>query len=1041
MEIKKTYNPLTLSHDYRTFENEGLTPNQFLRRENIVFTRPAILLVNGIPVLRKNWGIELQKTDVCHFVELPRGDGQGGSNPLQFVAMIALVAVAAYTGGFIASPILSAMAQGAIMIGGSMIINSFFAENLMPAEGMVDPKRPIDVYNLNSVRNTLQIGQPFAEHFGRFRCHPVLAMAPYTEYIGNDQYLYFLGIIGVGEYDIENVYIGDMLANSFAEIDYNIIAPSGTPTICPKIVYTEVIGLEISESWLAVIATPPIIQAYKFEFDIVCPSGLHEVNATTGDISTIEVTLELESRTVDDSGTGTSAWVAFFTKSYSAATRDPIRHTISKIILTGNDRYEFRMKRTTAKSTDPLITDTIFFENLRAFGPDHPDYGDVTLIEMSVLATEQINNSTANNISIIATRKLYPVTDTGFGATKAVTRSIIDACAYIVTADNGGKQPDSILEFESLADLRADLATRENWFDHRFTAQTTVMNACGAIARCGRSVPYTPGGLFSLVRDKLQTVSTQLYTDDDYTENSLTLDHIIRTDDDATCVEIEYVDPDTWQKEKISYYEAGGSLDNPSRLTLVGCTSRQHAYEEAAYLYKSDECVRTNISFMTGLKGHVPKLGDMIYVASRHINWGQTGQLAHISATVATLSEPVDFGETAVEGKLLLTSKTGGLLGEYTVTPGTTAHTVNVALTDTVVNTIHAQGEKATKFVFGETVEELLRVRILKILPSSVNEIKILGSIIDDDIHDDPGTVPALVIIQPDDSDITIDPDPDPTDGSGYIYGGYLSGTRFQDCDEYTPDTWTSKTDMPLPVRSNLSASTINDKGYVYSGQQTSLLELQDCDEYSPDTWASKTNMPAPERAYTVGNTLGSSGYVYSGEALTTALQDNDQYTPDTWVSKANIFIPARSFASGCTINTNIYIFSGYTDTYLDNCEAYAPDTWVSKTDVPLPLRDLMASSAIGSSGFVFGGRNNSGDSIKDCDQYTPDTWTSKADLITVGRYLHAASTIGDSGYIYGGKDSGTTLNYCDQYILNTWISKSNLPTPNRHSLAASTII
>lgn len=44
---------------------------------------------------------------------------------------------------------------------------------------------------------------------------------------------------------------------------------------------------------------------------------------------------------------------------------------------------------------------------------------------------------------------------------------------------------------------------------------------------------------------------------------------------------------------------------------------------------------------------------------------------------------------------------------------------------------------------------------------------------------------------------------------SGYVYGG-LSGSSFlQDTDEYNPDTWTSKSDMPLPARSRLAASTI----------------------------------------------------------------------------------------------------------------------------------------------------------------------------------------------------------------------------------------
>lgn len=43
---------------------------------------------------------------------------------------------------------------------------------------------------------------------------------------------------------------------------------------------------------------------------------------------------------------------------------------------------------------------------------------------------------------------------------------------------------------------------------------------------------------------------------------------------------------------------------------------------------------------------------------------------------------------------------------------------------------------------------------------------------------------------------------------SGYVYGG-SDGGYLQDTDEYNPDTWTSKSDMPLPARYRLAASTI----------------------------------------------------------------------------------------------------------------------------------------------------------------------------------------------------------------------------------------
>ena len=86
----------------------------------------------------------------------------------------------------------------------------------------------------------------------------------------------------------------------------------------------------------------------------------------------------------------------------------------------------------------------------------------------------------------------------------------------------------------------------------------------------------------------------------------------------------------------------------------------------------------------------------------------------------------------------------------------------------------------------------------------------------------------------------------------GYVYGGYDGSSYLQDTDEYNPDTWSSKTNMPTPARGYLAASTISDKGYVYGGYRN----FQDTDEYNPDTWTSKSDMPAPGRHDLAASTI-----------------------------------------------------------------------------------------------------------------------------------------------------------------------------------------
>lgn len=722
MEIRRTYNPLTLNYDIIYSGTDLLSPNKVIKQENLIFIRPVVLLVNGSPILRESWDNKLKKDDICHFVELPGVEG--------------LVSAAIYLGKMI----LYAVVAYAI----GYLYNLWFGPE--PIDTVEDAET---VYNLTNDVNRFRIGDPFPEHFGRFICFPSLVQQNYVEYTDNPghlnyQYMHMIGVIGVGEYDVTSVYIDKTLISEYEDSTYNIIPPGGSPTLITRLVYTSsaISGQELSTSWLTTAVTAPNVEVSEIGFDIIFPSGIIHYGKS-GRIYTHSAAIQAQIRKISATGTALTTWADIKSIRWYNATKQTLRYTL-KCSAFGAARYEFRIRMTTTPSTHPRMVDNCVIEALRGYGANHPNYGDVTLLEVKIKATERLSGNVARKINTLCTRKLHSIITGGFSATKAATRSIVDACAYIVTADNGGQQSDSVLDFAELLTMRSTLASKSNYFNHRFTKKTMCFNALRQIAKCGRCLPIQPGGLFSLVRDRIQSVPSQIYTCDDYTEGTLQFNHVMRTDDDSTGVEVEYVDDEAWQVQTVLCYDIGGSSDTLARLSLIGCTDRQHAFEEGMYAFWDDELNRTTISFTTGLKGLIPSIGDMIYVASRQVDWGQTGQIAHISTTVATLSEPVDFGDSASEGKLILTKKDGSVLGPYNVTPGNCAHSVLISLSSANINTIHAQGLTATKFIFGITMDEVLKVRVLKIIPLSNNEIKIEGSIIHDGVHTSPGGAPAI---------------------------------------------------------------------------------------------------------------------------------------------------------------------------------------------------------------------------------------------------------------------------------------------------------
>lgn len=144
-----------------------------------------------------------------------------------------------------------------------------------------------------------------------------------------------------------------------------------------------------------------------------------------------------------------------------------------------------------------------------------------------------------------------------------------------------------------------------------------------------------------------------------------------------------------------------------------------------------------------------------------------------------------------------------------------------------------------------------------------------------------------------------------PINNKGYIYYGY-SLTWVLDTDEYDPtlDSWVNKSNAPSPIRRDRpTATTIDNKGYVIAGS-SSPIYLQDCDEYDPDTWTSKTDCPSPARWYLAASSMYDKGYIYCGLYLLNELQDCDEYTPDTWANKADSPSPGRRYLSGSSITT-----------------------------------------------------------------------------------------------------------------------------------------
>lgn len=186
-------------------------------------------------------------------------------------------------------------------------------------------------------------------------------------------------------------------------------------------------------------------------------------------------------------------------------------------------------------------------------------------------------------------------------------------------------------------------------------------------------------------------------------------------------------------------------------------------------------------------------------------------------------------------------------------------------------------------------------------------------------------------------------------DGTNYRYSEPITFT--------IQDVWTMKSGFGGPARENAVAFTVNGKGYMGMGNNTSEL-LFDFWEYNQeeDTWTQKADFPS-ETSVTNFHTATASWAILGLEGTSeTWAYDFDG---NTWIQKADFPGVARYTGFCFHLLGNIYFGGGVVldpgRSYPVDVWEYDPqdDIWTRKVDFPSTGREHAASFSISDYGFV----------------------------------------------------------------------------------------
>lgn len=687
------------------------------------FPSPTICVLNGSPLLRKDWDYEIREKDIVNFIAV-----QGGWEVLIYVVIAIVISLAVTL--------------------------------LTPVPRTPDtPPASDPVFSIKGQSNTIRLGEPIECNYGRNRIYPSFASAPYYEYHGNDQFQYGLFCLGQGYYDVNEIRIGDTVITSFQDVQYELIPPGGSLTLFPANVVTsiEVGGQELlnpntpeynatgatgpDRGWIGPFAAnAPTTVATRLQVDLVWPRGMYHQDAHR--FGSASFSLQIQYREIDDTGAPLSGWLPFDASwppglppdqnvlYLTGNTTTPQRRTIETEVTSG--RYEVRLRRCQPGNADPETSGVqIIWEGLRAWvtGTFH-DYGDVTLLAVKIRANNNLNDRSSQKFNVIATRKLPIRESSGSWSAPVTTRSIVWSFVDVFRSNYGGRIFDEVfIDWDTLEALDSFYAGRGEYFDWIFRDPITVWDAARIIAKAGRGIPLLMGSLISLKRDGPSTIPTTLFNHENIVEGSFQWAVKLWDLDEFDSIRVEYTDPDTgYKQETVTAVLPGGTSDHPQDLRLMGVQSRAQAYHEGLYAMAVQLYLRENISFETGMEGFIPTYGDLIAVSHDVPKWGQAGYVVDAvrgasSAYHLWLSEPLRWDESN-EYQIMLRTKTSDVLGPFTASRTSDPSQIIIYSVSDIDFLLTGKTEPML-FLFGVAGEITKLLKVVRVEPSGGERIKI----------------------------------------------------------------------------------------------------------------------------------------------------------------------------------------------------------------------------------------------------------------------------------------------------------------------------
>jgi hypothetical protein len=481
-------------------------------RPGAVLRRDFVVHIDGHVVEERNWSrVRLKAGTTLTFT--PRlQDGNIWRTVLSAVVVVAALVFAAPLAGAlgiagalgVSAATATALVSAGIILAGTMALNALFP--VRPA----DPALSSVPGSINSIQGSRNSSSPFGAVpivLGRHRQSPFLAAKPYSELIGDDQWLRMLFCWGYGPLNVSDFQIGETPLSAFddVQIEHNVGRAGDPPiTLYPGSVdeLSLAITLRSVDSWQMRTTAE---QTDEFSCDFAAPQGMYRLNKENGNLDAYAVLIE-----VQYSVAGAGVWSSIGNVIFERST-GPARQGIRAVLPRG--QYDVRARKYTTDANDDKIRDEVSWTALRSIknAPPIAFPKPLCLTAIRIRASSQLSGviDTFNGVC----ESLVSAFDGASWLPETPSQYPSDLFRHVLQGPgNARPEPDSRIDIGNLQAWRAYCVANGWKFNQVLSQVGSVYDKLCDIAAAGRAVVTFIDGRWGVIWDRPDDTVVQHFT-------------------------------------------------------------------------------------------------------------------------------------------------------------------------------------------------------------------------------------------------------------------------------------------------------------------------------------------------------------------------------------------------------------------------------------------------------------------------------------------------------------------------------------------------